>query len=151
MPSLFRFRSQLLGLRNPGAGAARQPHLFADLVRGVVVELGKLPNSDKQASTDDQKASPDEPSSLADLGLTVTKSDDGKGLVVTDVDPDSDAADRGIQAGDIITAVNSQDVSTTGDVTRAMDDAAKSGRKSVLVQISRDDNNRFVALPVGHA
>ena len=116
--------------------------------QSVNVELGKLPNSDKQASTDDQKASPDEPSSLADLGLTVTKSDDGKGLVVTDVDPDSDAADRGIQAGDIITAVNSQDVSTTGDVTRAMDDAAKSGRKSVLVQISRDDNNRFVALPI---
>jgi serine protease Do len=116
--------------------------------QSVNVELGKLPNSDKQASADDQKASPDEPSSLADLGLTVTKSDDGKGLVVTDVDPDSDAADRGIQAGDIITAVNSQDVSTTGDVTRAMDDAAKSGRKSVLVQISRDDNNRFVALPI---
>ena len=116
--------------------------------QSVNVELGKLPNSDKQASADDQKASPDEPSSLADLGLTVTKSDDGKGLVVTDVDPDSDAADRGIQAGDIITAVNSQEVSTTGDVTRAMDDAAKSGRKSVLVQISRDDNNRFVALPI---
>ncbi|MEQ1938427.1 Do family serine endopeptidase [Mesorhizobium sp. CN5-321] len=116
--------------------------------QSVNVELGKLPNSDKQASADDQKASPDAPSSLADLGLTVTKSDDGKGLVVTDVDPDSDAADRGIQAGDIITAVNSQEVSTTGDVTRAMDDAAKSGRKSVLVQISRDDNNRFVALPI---
>ncbi len=27
-------------------------------------------------------------------------------------------------------------------------DAAKAGRKSVLVQITRDDTNRFVALPV---
>jgi serine protease Do len=114
----------------------------------IKVELGKLPNSDKQASVDDQKATPDEPASLADLGLTVTKSDDGKGLVVTDVDPDSDAADRGIQAGDVITAVNSQEVASSGDVTKAMDEAAKAGRKSVLVQISRDDSNRFVALPI---
>jgi serine protease Do len=114
----------------------------------VKVELGKLPASDKQASADDQQATPDEPTSLADLGLTVTKSDDGKGLVVTDVDPDSDAADRGIQAGDVITAVNSQEVTNSSDVTNAMDEAAKAGRKSVLVQISRDDNNRFVALPI---
>jgi serine protease Do len=113
----------------------------------VKVELGKLPNSDKQASADDS-AAPAEPSSLADLGLTVTRSDDGKGLVVTDVDPDSDAADRGIQAGDVITAVNSQEVGSATDVTKAMDAAAKAGRKSVLVQISRDDSNRFVALPI---
>ncbi len=114
----------------------------------VKVELGTLPKSDKQASADDQKSTPAEPSSLADLGLTVTKSDDGKGLVVTDVDPDSDAADRGIQAGDVITAVNSQEVESADDVTKAMDDASKAGRKSVLVQVNRDDNNRFVALPI---
>ena len=29
-----------------------------------------------------------------------------------------------------------------------MDDAAKAGRKAVLVQVTRDDANRFVALPV---
>jgi serine protease Do len=34
------------------------------------------------------------------------------------------------------------------DVTDAMDKAAKAGRKSVLVQISRDSANRFVALPI---
>ncbi len=114
----------------------------------VSVDLGKLPNTDQQASADDQQSAPSTTDSLDDLGLTVTKSDDGKGLVVTDVDPDSDAADRGIQVGDVITAVNSQEVNGPNDVTKAMADAAKAGRKSVLVQISRDDNNRFVALPV---
>lgn len=112
------------------------------------IKLGELPNSDKQASADDQQSSPAEPESLADLGLTVTKSDDGKGLVVTDVDPDGDAASRGIQTGDVIVAVNSSEVKSVGDVTKAMGEAAKAGRKSVLVQINRDDNNRFVALPV---
>ncbi|RWA63742.1 Do family serine endopeptidase [Mesorhizobium sp.] len=115
----------------------------------VKVDLGKLPAGDKQASNDDNKQ-PETPKAdtLADLGLTVTKSDNGKGLVVTDVDPDSDAADRGIQPGDVITSVNSTEVSGTADVDKAMADAVKSGRKAVLVQITRDDSNRFVALPV---
>ena len=68
--------------------------------------------------------------------------------MVTDVDPDSDAADRGIQAGDVITAVNSDEVNAPADVSKVIDQAAKAGRKAVLFQISRDDGNRFVALPV---
>ncbi|TPM26166.1 PDZ domain-containing protein [Mesorhizobium sp. B2-2-2] len=88
---------------------------------------------------------------LADLGLTIAKSDDGNGLVVTDVDPNSDAADRGIQPGDVITAVSSAKVNTTDDVSKAIADAAKAGRKAVLMQITRDDSSRFVALPVGKA
>ena len=40
---LFRFRSQRLGLGNPGISAARKTDLFTDLVRGIVVELGELP------------------------------------------------------------------------------------------------------------
>ncbi len=116
----------------------------------VKLELGTLP-SDKQASADDEKSPNAEPSSLADLGLTVTPAEDGKGLVVTDVDPESDAADRGIQAGDVITSVNSREVKATGDVTAAMDDAAKAGRKAVLFQVTRDDSNRFVALPLARS
>lgn len=115
----------------------------------IKIDLGKLPNSDKQASADgQQQESPAEPGSLADFGLTVTKSDDGKGLVVTEVDPDGSASDRGIQAGDVITAVNSTEVSSTQDVDDAIAAATKAGRKSVLVQLTHEDNNRFVALPI---
>jgi serine protease Do len=119
--------------------------------QSVKVDLGTLPASDKQASNDDgkQQAPAAKADTLADLGLTVTKAESGKGLVVTDVDPDSDAADRGIQPGDVITSINSNDVNTTDDVSKAMVDAAKAGRKAVLMQITRDDSNRFVALPVG--
>ncbi|MDG4908627.1 MULTISPECIES: Do family serine endopeptidase [unclassified Mesorhizobium] len=117
----------------------------------VKVDLGTLPSSDKQASNEggNKQAAPAKADTLADLGLTVTKSENGKGLVVTDVDPDSDAADRGIQPGDVITSINSNEVNTTDDVSKAMTDASKSGRKAVLMQITRDDSNRFVALPVG--
>lgn len=115
--------------------------------QSIKIDLGKLPSTDKQASAD-QPAAPAKADTLADLGLTVTKSENGKGLVVTDVDPASDAADRGIQPGDIITSVNSTEVNGTEDVTKAMADAVKSGRKAVLMQITHDDSNRFVALPV---
>lgn len=111
------------------------------------VDLGEIPGGDKKASAD-QPGSTVEPSTLADLGLTVTRSEDGKGLVITDVDPSSDAADRGIQAGDVITTVNAVEVQSAADVTKALDQAEKAGRKAVLFQISRDDSNRFVALPL---
>ncbi|PBB65225.1 serine protease [Mesorhizobium sp. WSM4312] len=116
----------------------------------VKVDLGTLPSSNKQASDDNSKqvAPAAKAETLTDLGLTVTKSDDGKGLVVTDVDPDGAAADRGVQPGDVITTINSAAVNSTDDVTKAMADAMKSGRKAVLMQITRNDSNRFVALPV---
>ena len=115
----------------------------------VKVDLGELPGAEKQAALgDDSNKAPEQTDTLADLGLTVTPSDDGKGLVVTDVDPGSDAAERGIQAGDVITSVNSTQMSGADDVAKAMEDAAKAGRKAVLVQVTRDDASRFVALPV---
>ncbi|MBE7183666.1 MAG: Do family serine endopeptidase [Methylobacterium mesophilicum] len=115
----------------------------------VKVDLGTMPNMDKQASAGgDSGPAQAEPTSLADLGLTVTRADDGRGLVVTDVDPESAASERGIQAGDVITAVNSNEVNGTADVTRAIADAEKSGRKAVLMQVQRDNASRFVALPV---
>lgn len=111
------------------------------------VDLGELPGSNKQAAID--QPGPVEPGTLDDLGLTVTRAEDGKGLVVTDVDPNSEAADRGMQAGDVINSINSVVVNDTNDVAKAMTDASKAGRKSVLVQITREGNSSFVALPVG--
>jgi serine protease Do len=113
----------------------------------VKLELGELPGEQQQAALDPQ-APEQENGTLADLGLTVTTADDGRGLVVTDVAPDSDAAARGIQPGDVITSVNAAEVNGAADVAKAMQEAAKAGRKSVLVQVMRDDTNLFVALPV---
>lgn len=112
------------------------------------VALGTLPDDQKQASADGQQPDAIAPDTLADLGLTVTGADDGNGLVVTDVDPNSDAADRGLQTGDIITSVNSNAVKSSSDLSKAMSDAAGAGRKSVLVQITRNGNSSFVTLPV---
>jgi len=112
------------------------------------VDLGELPGADKQAALQDDRQAPAQTDQLADLGLTIAPADDGKGVVVTDVDPGSDAADRGLQAGDVITNVNSKPVAGGNDIEKAMEDAAKAGRKAVLVQVTRDEASRFVTLPV---
>ena len=40
------------------------------------------------------------------------------------------------------------EVNGTKDVEKALAEASKAGRKAVLFQITRDSNNRFVALPL---
>jgi len=85
-------------------------------------------------------------SSLEDYGLTVTPAEDGNGVVVTDVDPDSDAAEKGIRAGDIIRRVNNTPVTRATDIVTAIDEAAKIGRGVVLMQVETNGQNRFVAI-----
>ncbi|CBI76073.1 serine protease [Bartonella clarridgeiae 73] len=85
---------------------------------------------------------------LEDYGLIVAPSDDGVGLVVTDVDSDADAADRGIRSGDVIVTVNNRSVKKASDIIDAIKDAKKLGRNAILLQVRTNDQNRFIALPI---
>ena len=113
--------------------------------KAVDVAIKAMPGDDKGAAASPQDA---KASALEDFGLTVMPSDDGKGLVVTNVDQDGDAADKGVAAGDIIVSVNNQPVNTGKEIETAFADAAKSGRKAVLLQVQSKDQSRFVALPI---
>ncbi|UXM94059.1 Do family serine endopeptidase [Bartonella sp. HY329] len=87
--------------------------------------------------------------SLNDYGLTVTPAEDGKGgVVVTDVDRDSDAAEKGIRPGDIIRQVNSQDVASAQDIVKAITEAVKAGRLNVALRVETDNKSRFVPIIV---
>ena len=115
----------------------------------VTVKLGVMPKPDQMAAGENgQQTVPAEPGTMDEFGLTMTPADDGRGVVVTDVEPGSDAEDRGIQAGDVIRSVNSNPVGSVSDVEKAVDEAGKAGRKVVLLQVERNGQNRFVALPV---
>ena len=74
------------------------------------VAIKPYPQDDSQASNAPQQEEQAKPSALDDYGLTVMPSDDGKGVVVTDVDRQGDAADKGITTGDIIVSVNNKPV-----------------------------------------
>jgi serine protease Do len=72
------------------------------------------------------------------------------GVLVTRVDPDSDAADKGIEAGDVVVSVGNRPVHTPQDIKASVAGAQSQGRKSVLVLVEGSNSGqRFVALKIG--
>ncbi len=71
------------------------------------------------------------------------------GVVVTAVDPDSDAAQKGLQQGDIILAVQGQRVSTPAQVIAGVNAAKQAGRRSVLLMVKRGTSpEAFVGIDI---
>jgi serine protease Do len=66
-----------------------------------------------------------------------------RGVVVTDVDPDSGAADAGLRRGDMIEEVNRQPVTSAGEFEAALQKASK---QSVLLRVRRGDRASFVVV-----
>ena len=67
------------------------------------------------------------------LGIATTT----KGVVVTTVDPSSDAAQEGIQRGDIILSINQRPLAGVADASASIDAARRAGRTTVLLFIQR--------------
>jgi serine protease Do len=70
------------------------------------------------------------------------------GVVVTRVDPNSDAADKGIQPGDVLMSVANKSVRTPQDIKSRIADAQAAGRNSVLVLVAGSNGQRFLALKI---
>ena len=75
-------------------------------------------------------------------------SQDQKGVVVTDVAPDGNAAGRGLKPGDVIVEVQQEPVSNPSDVQERMDRYRKQNRKTVLMLIQSGDGLRWVPVPL---
>jgi serine protease Do len=60
-----------------------------------------------------------------------------RGVMITAVDPNSDAAEKGFQRGDLIISVNNQLVTTPAQVVAAVEAARRAGRSSVLLLVKR--------------
>jgi serine protease Do len=75
--------------------------------------------------------------------------EDVKGVVVTRVDPNSPAADKRIQPGEVVVEVGQEPVNSPADVTRRVDALKKDGRKSALLLVSNPQGEvRFVAVAI---
>ncbi|THH37380.1 Do family serine endopeptidase [Aliishimia ponticola] len=68
------------------------------------------------------------------------------GLAVTDVDETSEAYEKGLRAGDIITEAGQQKVETLEVLEERIAEAKEAGRKSLLLLVRRGGDPRFVAL-----
>jgi serine protease Do len=119
--------------------------------QSVPVTLGNLASDDAakaESSQTEQAPQPSSEKALASLGITVAPSDDGAGVSVTEVDPDSDAAARGLRQGEKITSVNNQEVNSANDISKVIENARKDGRTRALFQVESQAGSRFIALPI---
>ncbi len=70
------------------------------------------------------------------------------GVVIVSVDKTSDAAQKGLQRGDVITAINQEDVKDLPKAISLLEKAKEMKRKSVLLLVSRAGDTRFVAVNI---
>jgi serine protease Do len=73
------------------------------------------------------------------------------GVLVTRVDPDSDAGDKGIQPGDVVLSVANKPVHSPKDILTLIAQARSSGRKTILLLVATQGGTRFVAVDIGQA
>ncbi|BBE74541.1 DegQ family serine endoprotease [Oharaeibacter diazotrophicus] len=127
------------------------------------VTLGRLEEGEKlAAAAGDQGAAEPAPVKVPEkvLGLTLGALDDDakakfkigadvKGVVVTDVESGSPAADKRIQAGDTIVEVAQEPVSKPEDVAAAVKKLKDQDRKSALLLLANPAGElRFVAVKI---
>ncbi len=72
--------------------------------------------------------------------------DDVNGVVITDINNDSDASQKGLTPGDVILEVNQRTVKTPDDVQAALNVAKGEKKTSVLLFVNSQNTLRFVAV-----
>jgi serine protease Do len=146
--------ARTIGALAPGA-AVKLNVLHKGKDTTVNITLGQLPNSvEAKADTDkSDKPGAKRGTDVPKLGLTLAPADSvagaGKdGVVVTEVDPKSAAAERGFKEGDVILEVAGKSVTNAGDVREAINAARTDNKNSVLMRVKSGGSSRFVAVPL---
>jgi serine protease Do len=116
----------------------------------ITATLGERPSSMAKAKTEPGEEEPQQSMGIQVQNLTRDLASQlgyslGEGVVVTSVQPGSPASDVGIQAGDLIAAVNREKVTNTSEFTAAMRSARKAGRALLLVR--HGQVSQYVVVP----
>jgi serine protease Do len=134
--------------------------------RTLTLRLGERPSEQTLASNNTPEpdaappATPGTPGvAQSSLGVSVrpmTQTDrtrydleaNQSGLVVTSVDPASDAAEKGVQPGDVILQAGGRAVSTPAELQSAVQ-AAERANRPLLLQVDGRAGRRFIAAELG--
>ncbi len=140
------------------AGAVVDVVVFRDGAETVLkVEIGQLEEASVAAATASPQGKADTPLEMDMIGMTLNVlsadlrdefglDEDETGVVITGLDETSEAFDKGLRVGDVISEVAQKAVSAPAEVSDMLNDAKEAGRKSILLLVRRDGQPRFVAL-----
>ena len=122
------------------------------------VTLGRLEDGEKEMAKTETPSDADSPAATTALGMQLSAINDEarkafkikdsvKGVVVSTVEPNSPAADKGLHPGDVIEEINQQAVESPADVSKSIAALKNAGKKSALLLVSNGAGDvRFVAL-----
>jgi serine protease Do len=124
------------------------------------VKLGRLEDGEKKELAAVKPDAPAGPGSVVKrtLGLELANLDEDlrkrykikdtvKGIVITSVDPNSNAAEKRLSPGDVIVEVAQEAVTNADDVRKRIDKLKAEGRRSALfLVVNADGQGRFVSL-----
>jgi serine protease Do len=127
----------------------------------IMVTLGRREEAES-SSVPTGPTEPEEevaPETLDLLGLSLSAVTDelteeyalgenAEGLVVTVVDEDSEAFEKGLRAGDLITEAGQSPIKSFDEFEEKIAEAREAGRKSILLLVRRSGDPRFVALGI---
>jgi serine protease Do len=143
---------------NTAVGKAVRVLIFRDgKTQTLKVTLGRRETAENAVPVVATPETPEAPTEKEVLGLMVSPltdelreqlelADGSEGLVVKSVDEDTEAYEKGLRAGDVITEAGQQKVAEVADLEGRIEAAKEAGRKSLLLLIRRAGEPRFVAL-----
>src|SRR3954468_825728 len=146
--------ARTIGAFAPGT-AVKLNVLHKGQEKTIDLTLGQLPNAQEAKADADNgdKSNPTRGTDVPKLGLTLAPANSvggaGKdGVVVTEVDPKSPAAERGFKEGDVILEVAGKTVANADEVREVINTARTENKNSVLMRVKSGTSSRFVAVPL---
>lgn len=135
----------------PVGKAARIKYVRDGRVETATIRLGERPPAAAEAEPADRD-DPEEQGAKLGVSITSVTEDVARelklkipgGVAVTNVQPDSPAADGGLQRGDVIHRINRTPVTNRIDYIRALSNLR--GQKEITLQVERAGQLRFVSL-----
>ena len=125
----------------------------------LLVTLGRREEAESAVPAAQPGPVEEEPQSMDLMGLTLSPltaeireqlelPESANGLAVMDVDETSEAFEKGLRAGDVITEAGQAQVVSLTDLEDRIAEAQEAGRKSILLLVRRAGDPRFVALSI---
>jgi len=74
--------------------------------------------------------------------------EDSEGVVIVDVERESNAREKGLRPGTLVVEINQEKVSSPAEIAAKVEEAREAGRRTVLLLIDQGGDIRFVAVRI---